>query len=163
MRANGLNIYKAVLKFLNVASLQSLASCLLMSSLAYFLCIQNNYSDSKLELVFLLWFDNFSNIYSKRDLAYSLDLEVSYEVIEALRRTLLLSAYIALFFDIALFKVSIFGIIVGIGTFIYMRYIILACLKNEKEEIINEKNASHFLKKDFKSNALKLWGLQRLN
>ena len=71
---------------------------------------------------------------------------------------MLLSAYIALFFDIALFKVSIFGIIVGIGTFIYMRYIILACLKNEKEEIINEKNASHFLKKDFKSNALKLWG-----
>ena len=148
MRANGLNIYKAVLKFLNVASLQSLASCLLMSSLAYFLCIQNNYSDSKLELVFFAFgLTTFQISILKRDLAYSLDLEVSYEVIEALRRTLLLSAYIALFFDIALFKVSIFGIIVGIGTFIYMRYIILACLKNEKEEIINEKMLAIFLKK----------------
>ena len=147
MRANGLNIYKAVLKFLNVASLQSLASCLLMSSLAYFLCIQNNYSDSKLELVFFAFgLTTFQISILKRDLAYSLDLEVSYEVIEALRRTLLLSAYIALFFDIALFKVSIFGIIVGM-TFIYMRYIILACLKNEKKKSSMKKMLAIFLKK----------------
>ena len=52
MRSEGINVNNEVIRFSNIACIQALASCLLMVFLAIFISIQNDYSASRLELVF---------------------------------------------------------------------------------------------------------------
>lgn len=158
MRAEGFNVKNTVTKFANIAFAQALAACILIIVLAYFLSIQNEYSGSRLELVcFAFGLATFQISILKRDLAYSLDLEASYEIIEAFRRLLLLFAYTAIFFDISLYIVSIFSIIVGISTFLYLRLVILSSLNHDQKTVDMDKN-SNTLSRKFKVNAMKFWG-----
>lgn len=159
MKAEGLNVKNTVTKFANIACIQALVACVLIIFLAYYLSIQNDYSGSRLELVFFAFgLVTFQMSILKRDLAYSLDLEVSYEIIEAFRRLLLLCVYIAIFFGIALYIVSIFSVIVGISTFICMRLVILSSLNYEQEIVDIDKNSNDILSNKFKVNAVKFWG-----
>ena len=121
-KIEGDDLYNFVRKFVNIATLQALLTCILMIALSYFISIQNGYTENKLELIiFSTGLVSFSVCTLKRDISYALDLEIKYEIIEAFRRLMLLLIYVGIYFDIGFYKAGLIGVFIGSSTFILMR------------------------------------------
>jgi len=157
-REAGEDVFQLVKKFTNVFSYQAMGSCFVLLFITYILAVSQEFTGEKSDLlIFALGLASLSVCTLKRDLAYSLDVEIQYETLETLRRLFGVFMYLGLYYGLGLLGVGVFGLIVGVSSFFLMRSIILSPLKVNKSEQLTSVRPE-LITKAFRVQAFHYWG-----